>query len=139
MSAAPRAAALFAILLVAGCTSLPSPSRNSVRLVSDPPGATATLSQGISSRTPCSASVHRRESFDVTFMLPGHETVTVPVRSIAGGSVSGATVMDGQVRVGLIDRPIGTDPPSAAAYEHTPNPHTARLAPLATTRPAQAR
>jgi hypothetical protein len=121
---------LGGVLVVAGCTSLPSPSRNSVRLVTEPPGAMATTTVGTTCTTPCSISVNRRDNFDVTFSMPGHETVTVQVVSRPRGPSSGIGLLDDRVRVGLIDRPIVMDPASAAAFEHAPNPVVVPLAAL---------
>lgn len=128
------AATLLAALALAGCANLPSPSRNAVRLVTDPPGATATLANGQSCRTPCSVSVHRREDAEITFALAGYESERVLVRSVPAAAPRSGVVLFDRVRVGLHDGPVVNDPTGVTAFEHDPNPVNLRLRPIGTQR-----
>lgn len=69
---------------LAGCgisSWLPSatPPASTVQVQSEPAGAEAKSSVGPSCRTPCALTVATSSPFTVTFMLAGHESLTVPV------------------------------------------------------------
>ena len=72
--------------LAACSTSLPSlsflkstPTTETVRIESDPPGADAKTTQGQSCRTPCEVVVQGDEEFSVTLALGGYQPQTVLV------------------------------------------------------------
>jgi len=83
-------------LTVAACSaSMPSlnffsssPSTESVRFESEPPGAEVKTSAGQSCRTPCELAVQAAPELSATFTLGGYQPQTVSVRPEGGGTFS---------------------------------------------------
>lgn len=120
---------------LAGCASLPSGGRNTVRFITEPPGAVARTSIGQSCTTPCALSISRLDPFSVTFELAGHEPVTVNVLSTEPPSEGLRTNVGGMgVRVGLSDGTVAGDPGFQFRRVHQPNPVEARLRPIGSAR-----
>lgn len=93
----------------------------------EPPGAQMTTNKGYACpMTPCSLEVARSDEFDVTFVKPGFQPETVPVRTKVVGS--GAAGMAGNVIAGGVIG-IGVDAATGAAFDHFPNPVMATLVP----------
>jgi hypothetical protein len=61
----------------------PSPTSETLRIESEPPGAEAKTSQGQSCRTPCEVAVQTGNELSVTLALNGYQPQTVSVRSEA--------------------------------------------------------
>jgi hypothetical protein len=57
-----------------------SPSSETLRIESEPPGAEAKTSQGQSCRTPCEVTVQTASSLSVTVALNGYQSQTVSVQ-----------------------------------------------------------
>jgi hypothetical protein len=58
----------------------PSPTSETLRIESEPPGAEAKTSQGQSCRTPCEVVVQTGNELSVTLALNGYQPQTVSVR-----------------------------------------------------------
>jgi hypothetical protein len=120
------AIAACGFLLAACSMSMPSldffrssPPTEQLRIESDPPGADARTSQGLTCRTPCELTVPTTGEISVTYALTGYEQMTVPVRAEAPTpSVAG--------------EPAG--PPRLQ-----PNPVYAELQPVVQSRPTKKR
>jgi hypothetical protein len=114
--------ACAALLGASGCAGLPSGGRNTVRFVSDPPGALATTSLGPSCTTPCALAISRLDDFEVSFALAGHATRSVRVRSVEQETPGIRSEVGGvTVRFGTIERPDLQDQRQFRRI-HAPNP-----------------
>ncbi|WP_210207598.1 translation initiation factor 2 [Rhodoplanes elegans] len=117
---------MLAALMCAGCATMVRGTDEQVRFVSEPEGALARLSNGLSCVTPCEMPLPRKFEFSVTFEKSGFEPQTIAVKSEvgAGGAVAGA----GNIIVGGVIGALA-DGNSGAMLDHTPNPVAARLVP----------
>jgi hypothetical protein len=120
---------LAAALVLAGCQALPSGGRSVVRFVSEPAGATVTLSSGETCVTPCQLSVSRRDDFVATFALRGHVSHSVQVVSEPPGRLAGGISPVPGLRVGIVNQTAMADPAGTFMREHRPNPVVVRLQP----------
>lgn len=75
-------------LLLAGCATITRGNSQDYLLDSKPQGATVTLSTGESCVTPCRIERPRREMFEATFRLDGHDSATVLVETRRTGSAA---------------------------------------------------
>ena len=64
-------AVVLAMLVTAGCATITRGSTEIYVIETTPPGATATLSNGLTCTTPCSLEVRRYGDFVVTLELEG--------------------------------------------------------------------
>ncbi|MDF1564466.1 MAG: PEGA domain-containing protein [Deltaproteobacteria bacterium] len=72
--------ALLALALAAsGCATVMSGMQQPVEIVSDPPGAIATLDTGRKVQTPGKLRVEKQHAHEVTVSLEGYRPVTVPI------------------------------------------------------------
>lgn len=114
----------LALALLSGCATITRGTSESFVIETDPPGAAATLTNGMSCTTPCSLKVKRRGDFVVTLEREGYEPVTATVTSSVDGG--GAAGMAGNVILGgLIG--AGVDAGSGAMHSHKPNPLTVTM------------
>ena len=125
----------FAILLFSGCASITRGTNEAYAIETNPPGAQATLSNGLACSTPCSLKVKRRGDFVVTLEKEGYETVRASITSSVDGA--GAAGMAGNVLLGgLIG--AGVDAGTGAMHSHKPNPLVVTMQKLET-KPASSR
>ncbi|NNL56095.1 MAG: PEGA domain-containing protein [Woeseia sp.] len=110
---------LVATLLASGCATITRGTSEAFAIETNPPGASATLSNGLACTTPCSIKVKRRGDFTVTLQKEGYETVTATVSSSIDGA--GGAGMAGNVLVGGIIG-AGVDAGTGAMHSHKPNP-----------------
>lgn len=89
-------AVLASSLFLTGCSSslLPSvdffkssPSTESLRVESDPPGAEAKTASGQSCKTPCELTVQPGTDQSITLALNGYQPHSVPLQSGEGGKL----------------------------------------------------
>ena len=117
-------ATVLVLVLLSGCATITRGTSESFVIETEPPGASATLTNGMSCTTPCSLKVKRRGDFVVTLEREGYEPVTATVTSSVDGG--GAAGMAGNVILGgLIG--AGVDAGSGAMHSHKPNPLTVSL------------
>ena len=122
-----RAIALGGIsVAVVGCATITRGTSEAFIIESDPAGASAVLSTGLSCYTPCSLKVKRRGDFVVTVAKDGYETVRATVTSSVDRG--GAAGMAGNVLLGGIVG-AGVDAGTGAMHSHKPNPLTVQLVP----------
>jgi hypothetical protein len=117
---------------LAGCGTITRGTTDQVQILSEPSDALATTSLGHSCRTPCTLTVSRKDEFVVSVQKDGFERARVPVTTeIAwtGGAAFAGNVIIGGV-VGM-----GADMATGAALDHTPNPVSVSLRPIAVARP----
>jgi hypothetical protein len=121
------AVAVFAATLPA-CATITRGTDETYVIETNPPGATAALSTGISCTTPCSLRLKRRQSMTVDITRQGYEPVRATVTS--GVSGGGGAAMAGNVLVGGI---IGAviDGTNGSMNELRPNPLKVDLVKLA--------
>jgi hypothetical protein len=128
-----------------GCSSMPSfssmgdyfkstPPAIQVQLESAPPGADAKTSLGPGCKTPCAVSLPAPDTgFTVTFLLPKHEPVTVPVnvvRSPDGPAITDPNPVFAELRPagppprakGMKPKAVKKKPKPAAAPAESPFP-----------------
>ncbi|MDH4071559.1 MAG: PEGA domain-containing protein [Gammaproteobacteria bacterium] len=113
-------------LVMTGCASITRGTKEAFVIETTPPGATATLSDGMTCQTPCSVKVKRRGDFVVTLEKAGYETIESTVTSSVDGA--GAAGMAGNVLVGGIIG-AGIDAGTGAMHSHKPNPLSVTLVP----------
>jgi len=109
----------LALLLTTGCASITRGTTEAYVIETDPPGAKAVLSNGLTCTTPCSLKVKRRSEFTVVLSRAGYETVNANVTSSVDGA--GAAGMAGNVLLGGIIG-AGIDAGTGAMHSHKPNP-----------------
>ena len=110
---------ILILMLSSGCASITRGTSEAYAIESDPVGATAKLSTGLSCNTPCSVKVKRRGDFTVLLEKEGYEPVTATVTSSVDGA--GAAGMAGNVILGGIIG-AGIDAGTGAMHSHKPNP-----------------
>ena len=117
----------LAIVLCSGCATITRGTNEAFVIETEPPGAEATLSNGLQCSTPCSLIVKRRGDFVVTIKKEGYETVRATVTSSVDSG--GATGMAGNVILGGIIG-AGVDAGTGAMHSHKPNPLSVKLEPI---------
>ena len=101
---------------------------NQVQIVSEPAGASARTSFGHQCNTPCTLSVSRKDEFSVLISAPGYEEQRVDVKTQLAGT--GAAGFAGNIVAGGVVGMV-VDASKGATLEHSPNPVTVSLRPLA--------
>lgn len=123
--AALGACALASLLgFSSGCATVTRGLNDSVRIESQPSGATVRLGNGRVVTTPTTVSLPRKHSMQVTFELAGYETTTAvltPSRSKTGKVATSGNVLIG----GLLG--VGIDAGTGAVFDLFPNPLVVRL------------
>lgn len=122
-----NATAALGVLALAGCATITRGTTESFVIETNPPGARASLSNGLVCDTPCSLKVKRRGDFVVTLEKEGYETVTSTVTSSVD-SGGGAGMAGNIVFGGIIG--AGVDAGTGAMHSHKPNPLVVELTPL---------
>ena len=112
------------IALGSGCATITRGTSEAFVIETDPPGAEATLSNGLRCSTPCSLTVKRRGNFVVTIKKEGYETVVSNVTSSVDSG--GAAGMAGNVLLGGVIG-AGVDAGTGAMHSHKPNPLSVKL------------
>ncbi len=130
----PSSAILLVALGLAGCATITRGTRDTLVILTDPPGAEVQLSNGLRCTTPCSLAVARSESLVAEITKAGFEPVRATITPRVAGA--GAAGMAGNVILGgLIGAAI--DAGSGAMYDLVPNPLEVRLVPVAEDRAAE--
>lgn len=114
-------------LFSSGCATITRGTKDTLVVETDPAGATVTLSNGMSGKTPTSFKLPRKENLVVTIDKEGYESLSINVNSQVSGA--GAAGMAGNVLVGGLVGVI-VDPLSGAMKDLRPNPVKATLVPL---------
>ncbi|MEM8694932.1 MAG: hypothetical protein AAGE05_02795 [Pseudomonadota bacterium] len=117
--------ASLAALSLAGCATIMRGTNEDFEIVSDPAGATASLSNGESCVTPCELHLKRREPFSVEFTLDGYQPLVAEVASEFNG---GAAVAGNAIFGGIIG--AGVDASNGSLNNLVPNPLMVTLVPL---------
>lgn len=111
-----------------GCATVTRGTTNQVQIVSEPAGASARTSFGHQCNTPCTLSVSRKDEFSVLISAPGYEEQRVDVKTQLAGT--GAAGFAGNIVAGGVVGMV-VDASKGATLEHSPNPVTVSLRPLA--------
>ena len=111
-----------------GCATVTRGTTNQVQIVSEPAGASARTSFGHQCNTPCTLSVSRKDEFSVLISAPGYEEQRVDVKTQLAGT--GAAGFAGNIVAGGVVGMV-VDASTGATLEHSPNPVTVSLRPLA--------
>jgi hypothetical protein len=124
-----------------GCASVTRGTSENLNVLSNPPGATATISDSTNDNsltcvTPCVVSVKRSADISVSATKDGYHTEGTRLK--LESSAAGALNVGGNVILGGLVG-IGVDTYNGAAYDHKPNPVELILKPLepATSEPAR--
>lgn len=110
---------IVAALSVSGCATLVRGSKDTVRIESDPSGASVHLSTGHSGVTPTTLELPRKNVITVDFEKDGFDKKTVylyPTKSKKGSLATGGNALVGGAIGGAIDGSTG------AALDLLPNP-----------------
>src|SRR4051812_47271244 len=85
----------FALLLTSGCATIIRGTEQPLQIMSDPPGARASLGTGQACNTPCSINLSRSTSTAITFEKEGCDRTMVSVfPTIAGAGVVLGGIID---------------------------------------------
>src|SRR5690606_36332685 len=117
----------FGTLLTTGCASITRGTKDVFSIQTDPPGATASMSNGLTCVTPCTLELPRKHGFTVTLTLDGYKSLStsiVPRQAGAGSAGMAGNVIFG----GLIGAAV--DASSGAMKDLYPNPLIVRMVPL---------
>jgi hypothetical protein len=137
----PKLAGAFALALVLpACATVTRGTSQAYVIETDPPGALATLSNGMTCTTPCALKLKRKHGFNVKLTRDGYEPVEATV--VSGISGGGGAAMAGNVVLGGLIGAV-VDGSSGAMNNLKPNPLTIRMvalpaAPAMATAPAPA-
>ncbi len=113
--------------ILCACATVTRGTKETFRVVSEPPGADVKFSTGETCSTPCAVKLKRKAQFVVTVAKPGFAPVDVPVRGrVKGGGVAGAAgnVLVGGIIGGIVDGSNGS------MMDLTPNPVSVTLKPI---------
>lgn len=118
----------LAVASLGGCATVTRGTTNKVQIVSEPNGASARTSFGHQCTTPCTLSVSRKDEFSVVVSAPGYEEQRVDVKTQLAGT--GAAGFAGNLVAGGVVGMV-VDASTGATLEHSPNPVSVMLRPLA--------
>ena len=90
------------------------PVTGNLKIQSDPPGAEARTSQGLTCRTPCTLAVPLIEDFTVSYDLNGYAPQSVSVRPMIPWAGAATVLEPNPVSVQLISTGPGPQPPRPA-------------------------
>lgn len=113
--------------MATGCASITRGTKDVFSIQTDPPGATASMSNGLTCVTPCALELPRKHGFTVTLDLEGYKSLTtnvVPKQAGAGSAGMAGNVIFG----GLIGAAV--DAGSGAMKDLYPNPLIVRMVPV---------
>src|SRR5690606_34631225 len=88
----------FGTLLTTGCASITRGTKDVFSIQTDPPGATASMSNGLTCVTPCTLELPRKHGFTVTLTLDGYKSLStsiVPRQAGAGSAGMAGNVIFG--------------------------------------------
>lgn len=106
-------------ILATGCATITRGTKEAFVVETIPSGASVSLSNGLSCRSPCSLLIKRRGTLVVNITKPGYQRHTSYVASSIDGG--GSLGMAGNVFLGgLIG--AGVDAGTGAMHRHKPNP-----------------
>ncbi|MDB5650335.1 MAG: translation initiation factor 2 [Hyphomicrobiales bacterium] len=115
-------------LAVSGCATITRGTTDQITINSEPAGALATTSSGLTCpSTPCTLEVSRKSEFVVSYSKEGYLPQQVPVGTKMAGA--GAAGLAGNVLFGGIIG-VGVDASTGATLEHFPNPVFVTLQPV---------
>ncbi|AXS41074.1 PEGA domain-containing protein [Breoghania sp. L-A4] len=114
-----RIAGVILIGLSLGACSVARQAEEKVSFESNPSGASATTSEGLSCTTPCSLDMGRKIDFSVTMTKDGYEPQVVEVRTwtspLGQAQIAGTLLGGGPLLVGVTAA-------RGMHRDHTPNP-----------------
>lgn len=125
-----------AVVMAAGCATVIRGTKQDFAIRSEPPGATATLSNGQTCTTPCDLRLPRKQDFSVTFNMDGYQSGTANVRSGWSRGGTQTFVIGNIILGGLIG--MGVDASNGATRDLFPNPLDVTLVPNPPAEPAEA-
>lgn len=100
------AVVVLASLLLSACSTIVDGSHEDIKFKTTPSGASVTVDNRITQKTPCTFELERDEEHVAVIEMPGYKTVTVPIESNLGGTVFGNLIMGGLIG-GIIDGASG--------------------------------
>lgn len=125
-----------ALLLPMGaCATVTKGTDDTVNLITDPPGATATITDvtgklaPVTCTTPCRIELNRKRTYGVAFEMDGFEVAEGMLEPKLSGD--GAAGMAGNILIGGIIG-AGVDAATGAMNDLKPNPLAATLVPVGT-------
>lgn len=113
----------LALMLVSGCASVTHGTTQEIPIVTNPPGALATVTGINECRTPCTLTLPRKNDCVLAISKEGYEAKNVPLNSVTSGTVAGNIVAGGLIGWGI-------DAASGAAYHLVPERVDVQLTPI---------
>ena len=122
----------IACISLSACGTIQRGTTDTVKFLSEPPGAIVRVAADKGCVTPCGIVMPRREAFTATFSLAGHEDRKVFVDTDIPDDIEQSMV------AGVLMAPLSptrtalmiVDAASGANYVHTPNPVFVVLKPI---------
>ncbi len=115
-----------------GCATVTRGTKQSFKVLSEPPSADVEFSNGLRCKTPCSLKLKRKDGFVVKITKEGYEPVEATITSQKSGG--GGVALAGNILLGgLIGG--GVDASNGSTKELKPNPLSVKLLPLAAPAP----
>lgn len=108
-------AAVAAGVLLGSCASVWRGTKETYNLTTEPPGALATFSTGLTCTTPCSPKMKHKRPFTVTLEKEGYQTVEMVVDSRVSKTTAGNAAIGGGIG-------LGVDAITGAMKKLVPNP-----------------
>lgn len=101
--------AVLAATSLSGCATVLRGTKQKFEIVTVPPGADVSLSNGVTCVSPCKLKLKRKEAFVATISLSGFQTQTVDVKSEfnGGGALAGNLILGGLIG-GAVDASNGS-------------------------------
>jgi hypothetical protein len=126
---------------VGGCASIARGTSENLNVISNPPGAVATIADTSNDTlmtcvTPCVVSVKRNADISVSAKKEGYQTEGTRLKIESSGT--GAVAVAGNVLLGGVVG-LGVDMYNGAGFDHKPNPVELTLEPLPTAPPPSPR
>lgn len=112
-------------LMLASCANAPSGSQETVRFISNPPGAVMTSSTGFSCTTPCEQRVRRDTEFSALFEKPGYQSATINIATKTKNYQKSYDL--GPMTFGVATATVAGDETGLYDTEHAPNPVSVEL------------
>ena len=131
----PKLPGIFAIALmssaVSSCALLFQGNTEQISVASEPPGATVTLNNGVTMRTPFSIDVRREDDLQLHFAKPGYQSTDVAVNSEVEPGYLMADIIPFMI-------PWAIDASSGAGFAHQQTSISVHLDPEEAVHPAAA-
>lgn len=101
--------AILAATSLSGCATVLRGTKQKFEVVTVPPGADVSLSNGVTCVSPCKLKLKRKDPFTATISMAGYQTVEIQVESkFNGGGAAAGNLLLGGIIGGVVDATNGS-------------------------------